>query len=229
MNKRCTNSDIFNNKCPPRLTNISLNLDTNILPARPHKREEWNLIGSIGHSSLHYFSFSFSHKLFHAITQIVRKLLNSHHRFFLFCFLWMGWACLLQTGPQSENEGHDMDNEKWEIFVLVTAYSPFFFVGGESACLLYNSHKLLKHLLSPILGADGGRMVRKMDEGQEASGRSEWVNEQIGLFAALQGITERLPFWFLSLPILLFQSLWRQTGGAQQSWGGGEGSLPTFW
>lgn len=69
--RRCTNFDILNNKCPARLTNISADLD--ILP---HRRKGRNLTGSMSHTVSSpllflpvYHLFFFSHKSFHAITQ----------------------------------------------------------------------------------------------------------------------------------------------------------------
>lgn len=79
--KRCTN---LHNKCPSRLTNISPNLDMDILLPWPHRREGCNLIWSIGHTVFSlsscfsvYRPFSFSHESNHAITQRQWEVLHS--------------------------------------------------------------------------------------------------------------------------------------------------------
>lgn len=76
QHERCSNFDILHNKCPARLTNISSNLDTDILPPWPHgggaqsNGIDWLycILSSLLCFSV-YHPFSFSHKSIHAIPQ----------------------------------------------------------------------------------------------------------------------------------------------------------------
>lgn len=100
--KRPANCDIPSNKCLARLTNMSLNLDTDIMLEGPHGQEERNLIGSIGHIGSLLSSFRFPLKSFHAVTQTVKGA--SDHFFIIGSFL----PITLTSSSTSKTEQHEM-------------------------------------------------------------------------------------------------------------------------
>lgn len=158
QHERCSNFDILHNKCPARLTNISSNLDTDILPPWPqHKVME--SIGYIVSSLPSCVSLSTTPSLSHTnlSMQSLRDNEQSfspslHHR-----LLHHYSGCLIKREKQQKGwskselgmsspfmapmaiEGVTRSRRRKRIsFILPITFPPLFYA-SESVCLLYSS------------------------------------------------------------------------------------------